>query len=192
MPIVRLPGGSLRDEIRETVYDTVDITPTSVILGTDRFFSDVQGKGKSLTNLRQNNLLETAVSYRIQGLALDAQNFSVANVTVIPTLLQHSALALTVGEKKYWEGPARFASGRMYSDLGGLDTSIFQSHGFPAVASVVLQGKHVIDINPLQTFFVEWIREGMSASEVTASTPAANTKVRYVCSLKGLKRRPVQ
>lgn len=192
MPIVRLPGGSLRDEIRETVYDTIDITPTSTILATDRFFSDVQGKGKSLTNLRQNNLLETAVSYRIQGLALDAQNFAVANVRVIPTILEHSALALTVGEKKYWEGPARFASGRMYSDLGGLDTATFQSHGFPAVAAVVLQGKHVIDINPLQTFFVEWIREGMTAGEVTASTPAANTKVRYVCSLKGLKRRPVQ
>lgn len=192
MSMVKLPGGSLRDEIREPLYDTLDILPASTIQGVRRFFSDVQGKGKSLTNLRQNNLLETAVSFRVQGLSVDCQNFEAANFKAIPTILETSALKFQVAEKAYWEGPMRFAAGRLYSDIGVTAAGLLQQHGFSAVAPIVLQGDHVVDINPLQTFYVEWTIEGMSATDLAFATPAAATRLRYVCSLKGLKRRPVQ
>jgi hypothetical protein len=74
MPVLRLPQGELRDEIRQPIYDTITIAAPEAIVGERRFFSSVQGKPLSQTNLRQNNLLEVAVSFRIQGLAFDAQN----------------------------------------------------------------------------------------------------------------------
>jgi len=192
MPIVRLPGGSLRDEIREPAYDTIDLPAGAIAEGTRSFFSAVQGKGLSLTNLRQNNLLETAVSFRIQGLAVDVQNFRDANYLVVPLVLEHSAIRLRVGEKVYLETPLRFAAGRIWSDVAGsANDALHQQHGSSAVASIILSGKHVIDINPLQSFQVDWITEGFGAESGDA-TLAANTKLRYVCSLKGLKRRPVQ
>lgn len=190
MPIVKLPGGSLRDEVREPAFDTIDIEAGAVAQVTRSFFSAVQGKGVSLTNLRQNNLFETAVSFRIQGLAIDAQNIYDANITALPLIMEHSAIQLRVGEKIYWTGPMRFASGRLQTDLAATAQTtapIFQQHGFAAVAGIVLQGKHVVDVNPLQSFQVDWILENMPAV-----TLGANTKLRYVCSLKGLKRRPVQ
>ncbi len=199
MPIVRLPGGQLRDEIREPVYDTIDIDSSSTLNATRRFFSDVQGKSRTLTNLRQNNLLETAVSFRVMGLALDVQNQYAANFNVIPLLMENSALRLQVGEKVYWEGPARFAGGRILSDVAHWDGTsgseksyLFQQYGNAAVSSIILEGKHVVDINPLQTFYVEWITDGLTATEIALATPTADTKARFVCSLKGLKRRPVQ
>jgi len=161
-------------------------------LATRQFFAAVQGKGESETNLRQNNLLETAVSFRTQGLAIDVQNFRSVNVLNIPLFLEHSSISFQVGEKRYWSGPMRFVSGRLWTDQAGTVNAVHQQHGMSAVASAIWTGKHVVDINPLQNFRVIWITENMSAADVTAATPAANTRLRYVCSLKGLKRRPVQ
>lgn len=193
MPIVRLPGGALRDEIREPLYDTIDLTAGAVAQTTRSFFSAVQGKDITLTNLRQNNLLETAVSFRVQGMAIDVQNFRDANVLVVPLILEHSAARFKSGEKIYWEGPFRFIGGRLWTDLAAsAGANIYQQHGFSAVATVVLTGKHIIDINPLQSFNVDWILSGFTAAEAAEATIAADTKLRYVCSLKGLKRRPVQ
>jgi hypothetical protein len=155
------------------------------------FFSSVQGKGKSLTNLRQNNLLETAVSFRIVGLAIDAQNDVAGNMRSLTLIQEHSALELRVGEKLYWEGPIRFATGRLYEELGG-SADVYQQFGFPAVQGISLQGRHVVDVNPLQSFRVKFTTEGMTAGEETAATPDADTKIRFVCSLKGILRRPVQ
>lgn len=192
MPIVRLPGGSLRDEIREPLYDTIDIAAAESPVATRTFFQDVQNKDITLTNLRQSKQLETAVSFRVQGMAVDAQNFYAANEQALPVILEHSAVRLTIGEKIYWEGPMRFAAGRVFSDVAGKVDAVYSQHGHAAVAAIILTGKHVVDINPLQRFQVDWIVSGMSAAEITAGTPAADTKLRYVASLKGLKRRPVQ
>lgn len=193
MPIVKLPGGSLRDEIREPAFDTIDLAAGAVAQGTRSFFSNVQGKGVSLTNLRQNNLFETAVSYRVQGLAIDVQNFRADNVLVVPLILEHSGIQLVIGEKMYWTGPMRFVAGRLQTDLAATGVAAtYQQHGWAAVAGVILDGKHSIDINPLQSFRVDWVLEGFSAAEAAEATLAANTKLRYVCSIKGLKRRPVQ
>lgn len=201
MPIVRLPGGSLRDEIRMPLYDTITQAAAESPVGTRRFFSDVQGKSLARTNLRQNNLLETAVSYRVQGLGLDAQNFYEANQDVLPIVMENSSLTLKIGEKNYWQGPMLFACGRIEAAFSAATTvaattinNVYQKFGFAAVQAVILQGKHVIDINPLQSFYCEWVVDAadLSAGEITAATPAASTNVKYMFSLKGLQRRPVQ
>lgn len=197
MPIVRLPQGELRDEIRQPIYDTIDLDSTVTYPFTREFYSNVQGRDLTKTNLKQNKLLETAVSFRVQGLCLDAQNVILANAGVIPTLLNRSALQLQIGEKVYWTGPARLACGRMYQDAA-LDAGaaprdlILQQYGWAAVQPVILTGRHVIDINPLQSFFVVWQAANLSAAEITAATPAVGTQVSFVFSLKGLLRRPVQ
>lgn len=194
MPIVKLPGGSLRDEIREPIYDSIDLVGAGapVTEGTRVFFQDVSTKIKPIeTNLRQAQTLDTANSFRIQGMALDVHNYQSANVTAIAAILDHSSLTLQVGEKKYWEGPARFVSGRICSDVAGLADAVFQQHGACAVASVILTGKHTVDINPLQNFNVSWLLQGLGA-QAADTTLAADTKLRYVFSLKGLRRRPVQ
>lgn len=197
MPIVRLPQGELRDEIRQPIYDTIDLDSTTTYPFTREFYSNVQGRDITKTNLNQNKLLETAVSFRVQGLCLDAQNTLLANAGVIPTLLNRSALQLKIGEKIYWTGPARLACGRMYQDVA-LDNQaaptsvVLQQYGWAAVQPVILSGRHVIDINPLQSFFVTWQAANLTAAEVTAATPAATTIVSFVFSLKGLLRRPVQ
>lgn len=193
MPIVKLPGGSLRDEIREPVYDTVDFNAANPIANsTVSFFSSVQGKPISQTNLRQNNLLETAVSFRTQGLALDVHNFYDANSNAIPLVLENSGIRFRVGEKVYLESPARFAAGRIWSDVAGGTSRVFQEHGSAAVAGIILTGHHVVDINPLQSFQVDWLIESLTAAELALLALAADTKLRYVLSLKGIKRRPVQ
>lgn len=203
-PLVSLPGGQLRDEIRNPVYDGIDIVAAESPIGTRRFFSAVQGKALALTNLRQNNLLETAVSYRVQGLAIDCQNIYEANRQALPLIMEHSSIQFRVGEKVYYEAPWTYLAGRLESvhavtrssgtgeAAGTAIERTYQHYGQAAVAPVVLTGKHVIDILPLQSFTGEWVCGGMTAAEITASTPAANTKLRFLFSLKGLLRRPVQ
>lgn len=201
MPIVRLADGSLRDEIRMPLYDTITIQAAESPVGTRSFFSNVQGKSAARTNLRQNNLLETAVSYRVQGMGLDAQNFYAANIAALPIIMENSSIILKIGEKEYWKGPMLFAAGRIEASYAAATTAaattinnVHQKYGTPSVQSVVLQGKHVIDINPLQSFSAQWSLDSsdITAAEITASTPAANTNIKFVFSLKGLQRRPVQ
>jgi hypothetical protein len=194
MPIVKLPNGSLRDEIREPLYDTIDLVGAGVAVTEDdrTFFLDIQGKQKPIeTNLRQPQQLDTANSFRVMGLALDVQNYQATNVTALASIMDHSGLTLNVGEKRYWEGPMRFAAGRLWTDIAGIVDGCHQQHGFSAVAGVILTGKHVVDINPLQSFNVVWALRNLGA-QAADTTLAAGTKLRYVCSLKGLRRRPVQ
>ena len=201
MPIVRLPQGSLRDEIRLPLYDTVTLAAAQSPVGVRRFFSDVQGKSRARTNLRQNNLLETAVSYRVQGMALDAQSFYSANSKALPIIMENSSLRLRIGEKDYWEGPMTYAAGRVWQNAAAATTvaattieHVIQHFGEASVQPVMLAGKHVVDINPLQSFFCEWSLDpsDITAGEITASTPAAGTNIKFQFSLKGLLRRPVQ
>jgi len=202
MPIVTLPGGELRDEIRQPLYDTVDLAAGDLLAGTRRFFSSVTETGgvpKSLlkTNMKQAGQLETAVSFRVQGLCFDAQNYQNANADILPVVLEKSSLRLAVGVKDYWAGPARFAAGRMV-ETGVAGTGLaagrtHQQYGWAAVQPIVFQGKHVIDINPLQNFQVSWeiLAQDLTTAE-NALTIAAGSEIPFVMSLKGLLRRPVQ
>lgn len=197
MPIVTLPGGQVRDEVRQPVYDTRNLAAATSPVGTFRYFSSVQGRSLAQSNLRQNNLLETAVSFRVQGLGLDAQNEDIANVGVIGVMLNKSSLRLHIGEKDYWSGPARFAAGRMVTAATttvAATSVLLQQYGWAAIQPICFQGKHVIDINPLQSFFCEQVLDAadVTATEITAGTPAAGTSQAFVFSMKGLLRRPVQ
>lgn len=193
MPILRLPKGSLRDEIRQPLYDTLTIAAAESPIATRSFFSSVQGKPKSQSNLKQNNILETAVSYRIQGMALDAQNIYAANAAALPLIQENSSVKIKIGEKDYWEGNMVFLTGRIWQHASAAAAPLVrQQFGGHAVQPVMLKGKHVVDINPLQSFTAEWSCSGMTATEITASTPAANTQLKFIFSFKGLLRRPVQ
>jgi len=193
MPIVRLPKGQLRDEIRQPIYDTINIPAATSPVGTQRFYSNVQGKTRTQSNLRQNNLLETAVSFRCQGLAVDAQNYFDANFSALPVIMENSSIKFQVGEKVYWEGPLTFIAGRMDAQYDNSAAArIYQRYGFPAVQAVILKGKHVVDINPLQSFFAEWVVDNMAAAKIALATPAAATDLNFIFSMKGLLRRPVQ
>lgn len=193
MPIVRLPEGSLRDEIRQPIYDTIAIGAGISPVGIWRFFSNVQGKSRAQSNLRQNNLLETAVSFRVQGMALDCQNHYYANEHALAIILENSSLRVRIGEKDYWEGPLAFISGRISAFAATTTTPyLYEKLGMEAVQPVILQGKHVVDINPLQSFFGEMTVDVLSAAELALATPAADTALKFQFSLKGLLRRPVQ
>lgn len=192
MPIVTLPGGELRDEIRQPAYDTVILEAGDGLAGIRRFFASNQtatGAPKSLaqTNMEQPGSFPTATSFRVQGLCVDADT-QTANLDVLPIMLRKSSVSLQVGVKNYWQSPLRFACGRLQtSELA------YQQYGWAAVQPVVLQGKHVIDINPLQNFQLVWATQAddLTAAEAAITIDAA-TDVVFVASLKGLLRRPVQ
>lgn len=192
MPIVTLPGGELRDEVRQPAYDTVTLAAGDSLAGIRRFFASNQtatGAPKSLaqTNMEQPGSFPTATSYRVQGLCVDA-DVQTVNLSVLPIMLRKSSVSLQVGVKNYWQSPLRFACGRLQAYA-----SDYQQYGWAAVQPVVFQGKHVIDINPLQNFQIVW---ALAESDLTAAeadiTIAADTDVVFVASLKGLLRRPVQ
>jgi len=200
MPRVRVPQGELRDEIREAIFDSSDLgnaDPT----GTIQFFANVQGKLPSQTNLRQNSLLEATLSFRCQGITLNAQNIYSANINVLPLIMENGGVNLVVGEKSYWRGNATLVTGRLSqhsavaADASAAPTlvnQVYQRFGDQAIQPTIWTGKHVVDIPPLQSFRVDYTIEGLTAAEVALATPAANTKVRLIMVMHGLKRRPVQ
>lgn len=206
MPIVTLPGGELRDEIRQITYDTVTIMPGELLAGTRVFFQSltrlsfvllgaVTQKSVAFTNMRQPGSLGSATSFRHQGFSFEAHNSVLANALLLPVVLQKSSLTLTVGEKIYWQGPARFAAGRMLESYPttAAQTFVSQQYGWPAICPLVFQGKHVIDINPLQPFRVTWeiAPQDLTAAEA-AITPPAGAPSPFQLAFKGLLRRPVQ
>jgi hypothetical protein len=199
MPIVRLPQGELRDEIRQAIYDQIRIGNADTVTGTRSFFSSVQGKPLSQSNLRQNNLLETAVSYRVMGLGFDAQNVDPLNAAVLPFIYDNSSIKVRIGEKVYWQGPLAFLTGRFHQRdaiaLYGQATptvnhKIHQRFGAQVGAAVQLSGKHVVDINPLQSFNAEMVTDADSI--LSTPTVASSTRIALTFSFKGLMRRPVQ
>ena len=203
MPIVTLPGGEVRDEIRQPLYDTVELQGGASLAGVYNFFSSIvnaAGLPKTIakTNMTTPGQLQTAVSFRVQGLCLDAMNTDILNADIIPTIINRAGAQLNVGVKTYWQSPARFAAGRMteYGIAGTVAAQpavLLQQYGWAAVQPVVFAGRHVIDINPLQNFLFQL---SINAQDLTATEQAyvvaQGTDVSLVASLKGLQRRPVQ
>lgn len=193
MPIVRLPQGELRDEVRQPLFDTITVAAAEGPEALRTFFSTVTGKTLIETNMKQPGALETAVSFRAMGACLDAQNIYEANQGLLPLYLERSSVELQVGEKVYWQGPARLAAGRVWQHAASAAAPVvLQQYGFSAVQPIIWEGHHVVDINPLQSFAVRLRTGSMTAAEIALATPAANTRVHFVFSLKGLLRRPVQ
>jgi hypothetical protein len=205
MPIVRLPNGELRDEIRQPLYDTLSLGVSGAsgnpnTLDNQQWFSNIQGKAQWQTNLRQPNLLETAVSFRVQGMALDAQYINTVSTAslpaCLPSIMDYSSVRVRIGEKDYWTGPAAYLMGRIeqnaaIASTAATNTSVYQRAGAQAVQGVILSGRHVVDINPLQSFYAQ-LQVAIPTALAAATTLTGNDGVNLKFSFKGLMRRPVQ
>lgn len=261
MPIVRLPGGDLRDEIRQPLYSAVSVAgsaytaalagnyqianvlggqgpvPGSPTVQTNcapnlldqyQFFSQSSGEAQWQTNLTQNGSLQTAVSFRVQGMAMDASYINNEVLSVNQSFLQnlqaYSSVRVHIGEKDYWTGPSQYLMGRIVQDgavayiegatppaAATLAGFVAQHAGQPAVQGVVLSGRHVVDINPLQAFYallsvdVPAYINSICNLDSPANLPLVgavggpfaaqggmNDIVSLTFSFKGLQRRPVQ
>ncbi len=208
MPIITLPGGELRDEIRQPAYDTITLAAADGLAGVRRFFQsnvDVNGNPKSLaqSNMEQPGSFPTATSYLMQGLCIDSDNQSLTaatatNLNILPVLARKSSVSLQIGVKNYWQSPLRLACGRMSNEFATAVGAVplfagYQQYGWAAIQPIVFQGKHVVEINPLQNFSIAWqcLASDLTTAEA-ALTVAANTDLVFLASLKGLLRRPVQ
>lgn len=204
MPLVSLPGGQLRDEIRNPLYDSIDLLAAVSPVGLRTFFSSITNadgspKGLDQTNLKQANSLPTATSFRCQGYAVDAMSYFDGNRLALPIITDYSSIQLTVGEKQYAQLPWAYIGGRVEVSGAAAATTApattidhaFQKLGQSAVAPVVLTGKHVIDILPIQQFSAQW-NCAVPAALVASATLAADTRIRFYFSMKGLLRRAVQ
>lgn len=194
---LQLAQGAIRDQIRQPIYDTVQIAAAESPIATRNFFTAVQGKAKYLSNLRVNRQLEGEVSFRIQGMKMECQNIYQANCQALPLIMEHSSLKLEIGEKIYWEGSMRsIVGGLTVVDAVAVGATILQRHysafGAAKPFGILYKKNETLDIKPLQTFSVEWRCEGMVAAEITLATPAAASKLNFILSLNGLQRRPVQ
>lgn len=187
MPRVKLANGALRDQIRQDLFDTIIQEEGASVAGINSFFTDVQGKGSHLSNMRQNQILENQVSYLVQGLGFNAIVRDAANVGILPLILDHSSYKLVIGEKIYWEGPLRYVTGNIQQEgdflaqLGSYDN-----------AKYALKGQDSIAIPPLQSFKTVWEVSEFAAGEEAKTLPAVGSRVFYVGRLLGLLRRPVQ
>lgn len=193
---VRAQGLSVRDEIRQGLYDTVTISNASSIQEEKRFFSNREGKTLTETNMRQNGSLERGKSLRVTGLQIDAQNSDSAKKNLLAFYQELSYFQFQIAEKVYLEGPLRHLTGKIdyHSAVAGATdvADHFVQYGSAGNNPVGFNGDHVLDIAPLTSFFLLWKVEGASAGQITAMTPSIDAPIRFVATLKGIIRRLVQ
>ena len=185
------PNGQivLLDQIRQDAFDTVTLDENSTINEEREFFSDIQGKAPYQTNLNQANLLEKNVSFLVMALQIDAQVTNPANAAILATLQEFSDLKLRIGERDFWKGAMRLATGKLEQESSTTvaDTSFYLQQYGCATNNGVLFGKDSHEIPSLFTFKVV-----MNSRTPVGTSIAAGTQVNLVCRLKGLQRRPVQ
>lgn len=178
MPRVTLKSGEIRDQIRMDLFDSLRQPTTGSWRGIQKFFSNTQGKSLVDTNMRLNGTLENQVSFLVQGIGLDAITYATGLDLVLANILDNSAVKLVIGEKEYLRAPTRFVSGHIRSY-----NAVIAQYGTQRESNYALKGHDSIAIPPVQTFSLDLQVE-------TDSTPTA--EIKYVASLKGLMRRPVQ
>lgn len=189
-------GVALRDQIKQPIYDSLDITDVSSVVEARQFFANTQGKSLVQSNLRGNGTLERNKSFRIMGIQMDATCSDSQKTELLSLYSNYSYVQLWLAEKQYWESPLRFITGKIRHSValaGSTDASnAFVQFGNAGCNPVVLQGTQALDIGPLTNFYLQWQVDGVSAAQVTKMTPNAGQPVRFVAQLKGLMRRPVQ
>lgn len=178
MPRVTLANGELRDQIRLDLFDSLSQPTASSWRGINKFFTNTQGKSLVETNMRLNGTLENQVSFLVQGIGLDAITYSAGLDLVIAEVLDKSAVKLVIGEKEYLRAPTRFVAGKIRSY-----NAVIAQFGTNHDSVYALKGHDSIAIPPVQTFSLDLQVE-------TDVIPAS--AIKYVASLKGLMRRPVQ
>lgn len=178
MASVQLKDGSLRDQVRFDLYDSLYMPATTSWRGIQSFFSNANGKTIAESNMKLNGTLENQVSFLIQGISLDAMTYVSGLDAVVAEIVDYSALVLTIGDKDYYRGPARHVAGKIrtynpiISQLGSNRDSIYKLHGEDA-----------IPVPSVQTFALKLHVE----TDVQASA-----KIKFVGTLRGLMRRPAQ
>lgn len=189
-------GVALRDQIKQPLYDSLDITDASSVVEARQFFANTQGKSLVQSNLRGNGTLERNKSFRIMGISMEASCSDNAKTELLSLYSNYSYVQLWLAEKQYWESPLRFISGKIQHDValaGSTDAqNSFVQFGSATCNPVMFQGTQALDIGPLTNFYLAWQVDGVSAAQVTKMTPSAGQPVRFVAQLKGLLRRPVQ
>jgi len=189
-------GVALRDQIKQPLYDSLDITDNSVITEERQFFANTQGKSLTQSNLRGNGSLERNKSFRIMGIQVDAVSNDADKQELLPLFSTYSYLQLWLAEKQYWESPLRFATGKIRNSValaGGTDAaSYYAQFGDAGSNPIMYHGEQTLDIGPLTNFYMVFKVEGASAGQITKMTPSAAYPIRFVASLKGILRRPVQ
>lgn len=185
-------GVALRDQIKQPLYDSLDVTSASVITEERQFFANTQGKALTQSNLRGNGSLERNKSFRIQGIQVDALSNDPAKQELLALFSTYSFVQLWLAEKQYWESPLRFVTGKIRSTMTGSTDASYNQFGDAGCNPVMYQGEQTLDIGPLTNFYMVWKVEGAIAGQITAMTPSAAYPIRFVASLKGILRRPVQ
>lgn len=189
-------GVALRDQIKQPLYDTQEITNTSSVTAERQFFANTQGKPISLSNLKGNGSLERNKSFRIMGLQMDATSSDPAKTELLSLYSNYSYVQLWVAEKQYWESPLRFISSRIRHAValaGTTDASnAFVQFGDAGQSALSFHNTQALDIGPLTNFYLVWKAEVSDAAIIAKMTPSADYPVRFVASLKGILRRPVQ
>ena len=189
-------GVGLRDQIKQPLYDSIDLTSASSVSEERQFFANTQGKSLSQSNLRGNGSLERNKSFRIMGIQFDASCSDPAKTELLALYSNYSYVQLWLAEKQYWESPLRFVTGKIRHSValaGDTDASdAFVQFGNAGCNPVAFHGTQALDIGPLTNFYIVWKAEVTAAALITKMTPTADKPVRIVASLKGLLRRPVQ
>jgi len=188
---VKLPQGVLRSQIRKAIYDTVTIAANESPIGSRVFFTDVTGKARYLTNLKMPNQLEGSVSFLIDHISVNAHCREAANKDALALIQEHSYMRLLVGDLEYWDGNMVDLTGKVTQETTVAD-SHFSQYGWARMCGLKLRGYQRIPIRPVRSFRVDWECAGMSAAEITAATPVADSKLAFRLALQGYLRRPVQ
>jgi hypothetical protein len=186
---VMTPSGKKKalDQIRERIFDTVEYANGASMNGQKSFFTNIQNKNKTQTNLSQGSFLEKDQSFKVISLKLLADT-GIADLGVLPQLIRRSALNFKISDRSFWEGSARFAAGGIdgiveYSG-GGLATDYAYQQLGQSHQHGVFFGKEFYHAIPSQySFSVVMDTVG------TALTPAVDLEVQ--CVLDGLRRRPM-
>lgn len=189
-------GVELRDQIKQPLYDSIDITSASIITDERSFFSSTQGKSLVQTNLRNNGQLERNKSFRIMGIEVYASSSDPEKIELLELFSNYSYVQLWLAEKQYWESPLRFVTGKIRQAVAVAgstdDVKSYVQFGNATSNPLSFHGTQALDIGPLTAFFMNWKVEGASSGQITKMTPSAAYPVRFVAALRGLLRRPVQ
>ena len=178
MASVQLKDGSLRDQVRFDLYDSLTQPAAVSWRGIQSFFSNANGKTIAESNMKLNGTLENQVSFLVQGISLDAITYAAGLDAILAEVVDFSALVLTVGDKDYYRGPTRHVVGKIktynaaIAQLGSNRDSIYKLHG-----------EDSLPIPSVQTFSLKLHVE-------TDAAPA--DAIKWVGTLRGLLRRPAQ
>jgi hypothetical protein len=188
-------GVPLRDQIKQPLYDSFDITDQSVVSAERQFFAATQGKPLSMSNLRVNGQLERNKSFRIMGIQMEASSSDPAKTELLSLYSIYSHVQLWVAEKQYWESPLRMITGKIEHRVSVNATDASDAYvqlGATNASPVMYHQNQSIVLEPQMNFYMIWKVEGANAAQITKMTPSAAHPVRFTAQLKGLMRRPVQ